>query len=81
MATLAYQQLPDSVTRPLLNLASQLISLTGIFAVGAILILSVRAWLRYDRGADFIDLWKELLVILFCAAVAMKTFDIANWFH
>lgn len=76
---LAYQQLPDEVTAPILKLAGQLITLSGYLAVAAILVVSIRAWLRYDDGASVIDLWKEILIILFCAAVAAKTFDIAEW--
>ncbi|WP_331761213.1 hypothetical protein OG225_42830 (plasmid) [Nocardia sp. NBC_01377] len=76
---LAYQKLPDEVTGPILKLAGQLITLSGYLAVAAILVVSIRAWLRYDDGAAAIDLWKEILIILFCAAVAAKTFDIAEW--
>ena len=79
MTVLAYQPLPPEVISPILRLAAQLISLTGYFALGAILVVSIRAWWRYENGAGFADLWIEILIILFCAAVAVQTFNIADW--
>jgi hypothetical protein len=79
--TAAFQPLPAQVIDPIMHLAGQLISLSGYFAVAAILVVAIRAWLRYENGAAALDLWRELLIILFLAAVAAKTFDIANWFH
>ncbi|MGY1969023.1 hypothetical protein ACW9HH_32715 [Nocardia gipuzkoensis] len=81
MAALAYEPLPPEVLDPILHLAGQLITVTGYLAVAAILVVSIRAWLRYESGAAAVDLWKEVLVILLCAAVAVQTFDIANWAH
>jgi hypothetical protein len=81
MATLASEPLPPEVLDPILHLAGQLITVTGYLAVAAILVVSIRAWLRYESGAAAVDLWKEVLVILLCAAVAGQTFDIANWAH
>ncbi|MBU3063116.1 hypothetical protein KO481_16470 [Nocardia sp. NEAU-G5] len=77
----AFEPLPPQVVDPIMHLAGQLISLSGYFAVAAIIVVAIRAWLRYHNGADALDLWRELLIILFLAAVAAKTFDIANWFH
>ncbi|WP_280386623.1 hypothetical protein [Nocardia wallacei] len=76
---LAYQPLPPEVVDPIEHLAGQLITIVGYLAVAAIIGLSIRAWWRYDHGADAVDLWKELLIICACAAVATSTFDIAEW--
>ncbi|MGW4719924.1 hypothetical protein [Nocardia sp. NPDC004260] len=81
MAAFSAQPLPPEVLDPILHLAGQLITVTGYLAVAAILVVGIRAWLRYESGATAVDLWKEVLVILLCAAVAVQTFDIANWAH
>lgn len=79
MSLLAYEPLPPQVLDPILHLAGQLITLIGYLAVAAILVVSIRAWVRYEDGASALGLWKEILIILFCAALAAQTFDIANW--
>ncbi|MGF6881768.1 hypothetical protein ABH933_001279 [Nocardia sp. GP40] len=77
----AFEHLPPQVIDPIMHLAGQLISLSGYFAVAAIIVVAIRAWLRYQNGADALELWREILIILLLAAVAAQTFDIATWFN
>lgn len=80
--TILADPLPAQVLDPLLKLAGQLIGLAGYFAVGGIIAAGISGTLRYYRGGEHVaDYWREVLSILFCAAVAARTFDIASWLH
>lgn len=74
-------QLPPEVLEPLLQLGGQLIGLAGYFALGALFAAVIAGCLRYDEGATIAHFWRELLIILICAAIAARTFDIASWLH
>lgn len=76
---LAYQPLPDEVTRPLLELGGFLAGLVGLFALLGLLTSAARAAIRYFNGAGFHDIWKEILLFIVCAGVSVHTFDLANW--
>ncbi|AYF78151.1 hypothetical protein D7D52_34850 [Nocardia yunnanensis] len=76
------EQLPSNVLDPLLQLGGQLIGLAGYFALGAMFLAIIRGCYRWWDGANTIaEFWRELLVILPCAAIAARTFDIASWLH
>ncbi|NKY53953.1 hypothetical protein [Nocardia vermiculata] len=77
--TLLADQLPPAVLDPLLDLGGQLIGLAGYFALGAMLAAIISGCVRYHEGATITTFWRELLVILLCAALAARTFDIASW--
>jgi hypothetical protein len=74
-------QLPPEVLEPLLKLGGQLIGLAGYFALGAMFVAIIIGCVRYYEGATIAHFWRELLVILICAAIAARTFDIASWLH
>lgn len=76
------EQLPAEVLDPLLKLGGQLIGLAGYFALGGIFAAGIAGTLRYYRGGENIaDYWREVLIILICASIAARTFDIATWLH
>lgn len=80
-AVVLAEQLPAEVLEPLSKLGGQLIGLSGYFALGAMFAAIIAGGLRYYEGATIAHFWRELLIILLCAAISARTFDIASWLH